>query len=182
MITRSQRKLLHQEFWMMKVGQFSSNNLLRFTAFLLVCGPGICQTGVTIQLIWPNLPESCKKIKKKLDRGRGMRPWHPLDLPILPKQNSAKPCGNLKSVWPSFLTHFTPLFSPPHFRANILILDNVCSSPGVDYCDSITMYFKDKRVAQLNLHQESVLSNCAFISGDKGTIEVSGMNCKCQDN
>ena len=44
---------------------------------------------------------------------------------------------------------------------------------GVDYCDSITMYFKDKRVAQLNLHQESVLSNCAVISGDKGNIEVS---------
>ena len=43
---------------------------------------------------------------------------------------------------------------------------------GVDYCDSITMYFKDKRVAQLNLHQESFLSNCAVISGDKGNIEV----------
>ena len=43
------------------------------------------------------------------------------------------------------------------------------------------MYFKDKRVAQLNLHQESVLSNCAVISGDKGNIEVSGMNCKFQD-
>ena len=43
----------------------------------------------------------------------------------------------------------------------------------MDYCDSITMYFKDKRVAQLNLHQESFLSNCAVISGDKGNIEVS---------
>ena len=54
-------------------------------------------------------------------------------------------------------------------------------SSGVDYYDSITMYFKDKRVAQLNLHQESVLSNCAVISGDKGNIEVSGMNCKFED-
>ena len=43
---------------------------------------------------------------------------------------------------------------------------------GVDYCDAITMYFKDKRVAQLNIHQESHLNNLAVISGPKGKIEV----------
>ena len=47
------------------------------------------------------------------------------------------------------------------------------SPVGVDYCDSVTMYFKDKRVAQLNVHQESTLNNYAVISGDKGLIEVS---------
>ena len=35
------------------------------------------------------------------------------------------------------------------------------------------MYFKDKRAAQLNVHQESTLNNYAVISGDKGLIEVS---------
>ena len=93
------------------------------------------------------------------------------------------------STWPPVFTYFTGMVSycsftpfpfPLHISVSISWFSIICISPGVDYCDSITMYFKDKRVAQLNLHQESVLSNCAVISGDKGNIEVSGLYCKFQ--
>ena len=119
------------------------------------------------------------KMKKKMDREGHTFLAPLLDLPMLLEENSAKK-HSIKLM--TIFLCFTPFPLPLHrLPCQYLHSRQPVFSSGVDYCDSITMYFKDKRVAQLKLHQESVLSNCAVISGDKGNIEVSGMNCKFQD-